>query len=104
MTVSWICCLASISWMAASFSGLIIPSPWTSGFVTLRPQFEQSREVVLDWQPCKVRETRRGGQFARLGLAHRYADARTVMGKRRGHAVQRADRVGHLAQRLDIVL
>src|SRR5260370_31685781 len=104
MTVSWICCLASISWKAASFSGLIIPSPLTSGFVTLRTQFEQYGEVVLDWQARKVRETRRGGQFARLGFAHRYADARSAVGERRGHAVERADRVGHLAKRLDIVL
>src|SRR6266567_1216169 len=70
----------------------------------LYPDLEILVERVLDGQLAEVSETRQGRHAADIAFAHPGAVARPVIGERARHALQSADRVKKLAQRVDVFL
>src|SRR2546426_5657066 len=94
----------------APLSDRVLPrpaKPETSGSTAKRsldPDLEILIERILDGQLAEVSETRQGRHAAHVGFAHSGAIACPVIGERARHALQGADGVEKLAQRVDVFL
>src|SRR5437016_1521281 len=71
---------------------------------SLRLELVEDRERIVDGELPEVTEPRLVGEFPRLRLAHRGPDAGTALGERCRHAVEGADRIEKLTERIDVLL